>query len=52
MATLAAASEANKKKITAEDVVDVIGDLNLSLPESDVSQWHDIIASVRSPLMS
>ncbi|KAK6381028.1 hypothetical protein LTS17_005229 [Exophiala oligosperma] len=50
MATLAAASEANKKKITAEDVVDVIGDLNLSLPESDVSQWHDIIASVQESI--
>ncbi|KIW16775.1 hypothetical protein PV08_03965 [Exophiala spinifera] len=50
MATLAAASEANKATITAQDVVDVVGSLNLSLPERDIAQWHDIIASVQESI--
>lgn len=50
MATLAAASEANKSKITAQDVVEIVESLHLRLPESDVSQWHDIIASVQESI--
>jgi amidase len=37
-------------QITAQDVVDTIGALNLSLPEGDVSQWHEIIASVQESI--
>ncbi|KAK5025401.1 hypothetical protein LTS07_008252 [Exophiala sideris] len=50
MATLAAASEANKAQITAQDVLDIVRSLNVLLPECEVSEWHDIIASVQESI--
>ena len=48
MATLTAASDANKAKVTAEKVVEVVSDIGLNLPHLD--QWHEIIASVQESI--
>ncbi|TPX11775.1 uncharacterized protein E0L32_007512 [Thyridium curvatum] len=50
MATLTAASEANKAKVTAEKVAQCVADVGLSLPPQHMQQWHEIIASVQESI--
>lgn len=50
MATLTAASEDAKSKVTAAKISLVLGKIGLELPSDQVSQWHDIIASVQESI--
>ncbi|KAH8884204.1 Glutamyl-tRNA amidotransferase subunit A [Thozetella sp. PMI_491] len=50
MATLTAATSNHKEKITPAQVSDALAGVNLTLPPSHLSQWHEIIASVQESI--
>jgi amidase len=50
MATLTAASESHKQRISAQDVQDAAKSIGVSLKPEQVKEWHEIIASVQESI--
>lgn len=50
MATLTGASESHKTTVTEEKINHVLSQIDLQLPSDQISQWHDIIASVQESI--
>lgn len=50
MATLTAASDLHKSTVTADKITHVLDKIGVNLASDQVSQWHDIIASVQESI--
>jgi amidase len=50
MATLQSASAASKDRVSTDTIRDLISELGLELPQKDLAEWRELIASVQDSI--